>query len=87
MKRVMSDGILRFKCPKCDEQLEVGLHVIYAFDKECEAAQQWHLPARKHPVEFIAEAPHLHAHFWGHMVRRHQPCPHPYMSYDADEVS
>jgi hypothetical protein len=80
----MSDGVLVFECPKCDETLEVGLHV----------AQVAANPTRKsvvtgttygHPVEFIAEAPHLHAHFWGHIVRCHQPNPHPYMDGgDAD---
>jgi hypothetical protein len=28
MKRVMSDGVLAFPCPKCGESLEVGLHVV-----------------------------------------------------------
>lgn len=78
MKRVMSDGILRFECPLCPEILEVGLHVVDAFgEQSSEAMQRVH---RGHPVEFVAEAPHLHAHFWGHLVRCHQPNPHPYMT-------
>lgn len=78
VKRVMSDGVLVFPCPRCDQTLEVGLHVV-------ETAAD---PTRKsgitgttygHRVEFVAEAPHLHAEFWGHLVRCHQPAPHPYM--------
>jgi hypothetical protein len=75
----MSDGVLVFPCPKCDKSLEVGLHVVEVVAN----------PDRKsgitgtiygHRVEFVAEAPHLHAEFWGHMVRCHQPDPHPYMN-------
>ncbi|MGV0042043.1 hypothetical protein [Mycobacterium colombiense] len=75
---MMKDGVLAFLCPKCGQTIEVGLHVV-------EVAAN---PTRRspitgtnygHPVEFIAEAPHLHAEFWGHMVRCHQPNPHPYM--------
>jgi hypothetical protein len=81
LRRVMSDGVLVFPCPKCQEPLEVGLHVV-------ETAAH---PTKKSPVtgthyghrvEFVAEAPHLHASFWGHMVRCHQPHPHPYMNND-----
>lgn len=78
----MNHGVLCFPCPKCGVSLEVGLHVVTV------AAR----PTRKspvsgttygHPVEFIAEAPHLHATFWGHVARCHQPNPHPYMTEEA----
>lgn len=76
--RGMSDGILRFRCPKCGDFLEVGLHVIDAFDEQCSEAMN--RVNRGYVVEFIAKAPNLHAIFWGHLVRCHQPNPHPYIS-------
>jgi hypothetical protein len=77
MKRVMTDGVLTFPCPKCDEVLEVGLHVTkVSADPTNTSDTGVHYG---HRVEFTAEAPHLHAAFWGHLVRCHQPNPHPYM--------
>lgn len=87
-RRLPSSGVLKFDCPKCSETLEVML----AIDKDAPVeemieTQLRHLPARKHPVEFIAYASNLHAEFWGHMVRCHQPDPHPYMSGGRYESS
>jgi hypothetical protein len=79
MKRVMTSGLLRFNCPKCDEVLEVTLGVTDAFGRDSMQASE----DRHRMVEFIAEAPHLHATFWGHIVRCHQPNPHPYMDGGA----
>lgn len=84
MKRVMSAGVLEFECPRCQAILSVGLHVVDAFGERCQ--QDMAEVHRGHPVEFIAEAPHLHAKFWGHMVRCHQPNPHPYMPSADDEL-
>ena len=71
LKLVLTDGVLAFPCPRCDKLLEVGVHIVSA------AAD----PERKvspltgthygHRVEFVAEAPNLHARLWGHMVREH----------------
>lgn len=87
----MQDGVLRFECPKCHDVLEVGLHitarVLYGSD-----LTWWPVGVSpstvnySHPVEFIAEAPHLHAEFWGHLVRCHQPDLHPYLCADAVET-
>jgi hypothetical protein len=73
----MKDGILHFDCPKCGETLAVGLHIVAEFSEPSKTLFGTHY---QHPVEFVAEAPHLHAKFWGHLVRCHQPYPHPYMS-------
>jgi hypothetical protein len=78
MRGDITHGVLLFPCPKCDDTIEVGLHIVAV------AAH----PTRKsgatgtyygHNVEFAAEAPSLHGEFWGHLVRCHQPNPHPYV--------
>lgn len=70
-------GVLQIDCPKCSETLEVGLHIAAVIAKPTrESPSGVHYG---HPVSFIAEAPHLHGEFWGHLVRCHQPNPHPYM--------
>jgi hypothetical protein len=82
LKLVMSDGVLLFECPLCGKSLEVGLHVrTVAADPETRKSPVTGT-TYGHRVEFIAEAPHLHAKFWGHLVREHQPQPdnHPYLS-------
>lgn len=77
-KPISEHGVLIFQCPKCEATLEVGLH-IYAHDEPSKTS-----PVTKthygHPVDFVGQAPHLHAEFWGHMVRCHQPNPHPYLT-------
>lgn len=79
LKLVLTDGVLAFECPQCDKLLEVGVHV-----RQASAVETRKSPLTGttygHRVEFIAEAPHLHAELWGHMVREHQPLPHPYLS-------
>ena len=75
----MSDGVLVFPCPKCDQSLEVGLHVTDVAGDPTNKVGVTTATHYAHRVEFVAEAPHLHAEFWGHMVRCHQPNPHPYM--------
>jgi hypothetical protein len=77
LKRVPTHGMVQFPCPKCDEPIEVPLTVTDAYGPICGLMASRHRP---HPVEFVAVAPQLHARFWGHMVRCHQPDPHPYMS-------
>jgi hypothetical protein len=86
MKRVMSDGVLAFPCPKCGESLEVGLHVVTVTPTVTRKSPITGT-TYGHRVEFIAEAPHLHAEFWGHMVRCHQPYPHPYMTTVAEAIT
>lgn len=77
----MRDGILHFDCPKCGEILAVGLHVTAEFgEHSTKTAFGTHY---SHNVEFVAEAPHLHGEFWGHVVRCHQPYPHPYLSLEG----
>jgi len=76
MKRIMSDGVLQFPCPRCHQVLRVGLHMKSTFGEPSREFEGVHYG---HRVEFVAEAPHLHAELWGHMVRCHQPNPHPYM--------
>lgn len=78
----MKDGLLHFDCPRCGETLAVGCHIISEFQKP---TRQAFGTRYGHFVEFVAETPHLHAEFWGHMVRCHQPHPHPYMPAVAGE--
>ena len=79
LKLVMSDGVLLFECPLCSKSLEVGLHVrTVAADPETRKSPVTGT-TYGHRIEFIAEAPHLHAEFWGHLVREHGPDPHPYL--------
>lgn len=75
----LCDGVLVFECPKCREPLEVGLHITAVSDnpENLISAKGIHYG---HPVGFTAEAPHMHAELWGHLVRCHQPNPHPYIS-------
>ena len=80
MMRVMSDGVLAFPCPLCGRLLEVGLHVVSLADDPTSKVSPETGVRYGHRVEFMAEAPHLHATFWGHLVREHQPLPHPYLS-------
>ena len=83
LTRVMSDGVLRFPCPRCDHILEVGCHVTDtppAPSRESPSGVHY-----GHRVEFVAQAPHLHAALWGHLVRCHQPNPHPYMSQESTD--
>lgn len=82
LKRVMGDGVLAFACPLCDELLEVGLHVVTVAADPTTKTSPLTKTHYGHRVEFIAEAPNLHAEFWGHLVREHQPLPHPYLSPD-----
>ncbi len=81
-KSISEHGVLIFKCPRCEETLEVGLHIAACPDPSYTS------PATKthyqHPVDFLGQAPNLHATFWGHMVRCHQPNPHPYMDTEED---
>jgi hypothetical protein len=70
-------GVLRIACPQCFEQIEVGLHMTTVITKPTRVSPSG--THYGHPVAFVAEAPNLHASFWGHMVREHQPNPHPYM--------
>lgn len=81
MMRVMGDGVLVFDCPRCDEALEVGLHVVTVAADPTTRTSPVTGTTYGHRVQFIAEAPHLHAEFWGHLVRCHQPQPgnHPYL--------
>lgn len=79
LKLVMTDGVLAFECPQCDKLLEVGVHVRQAAGIETKTSPLTGT-TYGHRVEFIAEAPNLHAEFWGHLVREHQPLPHPYLS-------
>lgn len=78
MSDTRKDGLLIFECPQCNQMLEVGLHVVSTAigHRGTSPITGTHY---SHPVEFIASAPHLHAEFWAHMVRHHQPNPHPYM--------
>jgi hypothetical protein len=78
MGDAIGDGVLRFSCPKCDETLEVGLFITEIHDKVSKKSSSG--VHYGHLVQFEAEAPNLHAHFWGHLVRCHQPNPHPYMT-------
>lgn len=70
MKRVVSDGVLAFPCPKCGQTLEVGLHVVEVVAKPTRTSPLTGT-TYGHQVEYVAEAPHLHAAFWGHLVRCH----------------
>lgn len=76
-KPISEHGVLVFRCPKCNEALEVGLHITAEFESS-DVSPVTHANY-SHPVDFVGQAPHLHATFWGHMVRCHQPNPHPYM--------
>lgn len=80
LKLVMTDGVLAFECPQCDKLLEVGVHVRSAAADPETRISPLTGTHYGHRVEFIAEAPNLHAELWGHMVRAHQPLPHPYLS-------
>lgn len=80
LKLVMTDGVLAFECPHCKKLLEVGVHVVSASADPERKVSPLTGTHYSHRVEFIAEAPHLHAALWGHMVREHQPLPHPYLS-------
>jgi len=75
-KPISEHGVLIFRCPRCDETLEVGLHIAACDPTNVSPVTRTHY---SHPVDFIGQAPHLHAELWGHMVRCHQPNPHPYM--------
>lgn len=77
----MRHGVLLFPCPKCGDNIEIGLHVVTV---AAHPTKQSPVTGKHygHPVQFIAETPHLHAAFWGHMVREHGPNPHPYMDSD-----
>lgn len=76
-KPVPEHGVLLFRCPKCGETLEVGLHIT-ACDEPTNVSPVTGTHYG-HPVDFMGQTPHLHATFWGHLVRCHQPNPHPYM--------
>jgi hypothetical protein len=76
--RPQHHGVLQIKCPQCDQTIEVGLHQTFIITEPTKMSPSG--THYGHPVSFVAEAPHLHAAFWGHMVREHQPNPHPYMS-------
>jgi hypothetical protein len=80
LMRVMGDGTLAFECPICDKTLEVGLHVVQVAADPTTKVSPLTSTHYGHRVQFIAEAPNLHAEFWGHLVREHQPLPHPYLS-------
>lgn len=80
LKLVLTDGVLAFPCPQCDKLLEVGVHVVSAAADPEKRVSPMTGVHYGHRVEFVAEAPNLHAELWGHMVREHQPLPHPYLS-------
>lgn len=82
LKLVMTDGVLAMSCPQCDKLLEVGVHVVSAAADPERRKSPLTGVTYSHRVEFIAEAPNLHAALWGHMVREHQPLPHPYLLPD-----
>lgn len=81
----VADGLLMLQCPKCEELIEVGLHITHVPDDRTSRVSELTGTHYGHLVEFYAQAPHLHAAFWGHLVRCHQPDPHPYMSGPTGE--
>jgi hypothetical protein len=82
LKLVMSDGVLLLPCPICDEAIEAGLHVrTVAADPNTRKSPVTGT-TYGHRVEFIAEAPNLHAKLWGHIVREHGGA-NPYMTHAA----
>jgi hypothetical protein len=71
---VLTDGVLALPCSRCDEIIEVRISVVDAGGPRTRAFNKTY----ESPTQFIAEASTLHARLWGHMVRKHQPDPHPY---------